>query len=291
LNLIEFKPFFHRNDLNAFHSKEIMTVLFRARTSEGFNFKILGEILHNTLKTISIHITKEGIFSKMIDVHKKLLIDIKLLSTNFSQYVLNTDSLLFGVNISHLYKIISSLKKKDSLILQIMEESPNELQIIVTPRERDHTEVSRISIQNIQSLDIDVPENYNHPVHVSSSKFQKMCKDMLNIGKEIHVYGNEQFVMFECETPGIYKKQIHFGEEPEDPESSPHMVTDNPSDVHYYFDAEQLVRISKISSLAPLLHVYLNHSLPLLIKSQVGSLGTISIFIKSSPNSSQISSE
>lgn len=254
-----------------------MTILFRAKTNEGFNFKILGEILHNTLKTISINITKEGVFSKMIDVHKKLLIDIKLVSNNFSQYVLNTDNLLFGVNISHLYKIISSLKKKDSLILQILEEAPNELQIIVTPRERDHVEVSKISIQSIQSLDIEVPETYNHPVHVSSSKFQKMCKDMLNIGKEIHVYGNDKFVIFECETPGIYKKQIHFGEEVKPEEIDQTELT------NYFFDAEQLVRISKVSSLSNLLHVYLNPNLPLLIKSQIGSLGTISIFVKSTP--------
>jgi DNA polymerase III sliding clamp (beta) subunit (PCNA family) len=252
-----------------------MTILFRAKTNEGFNFKILGEILHNTLKTISMTITQDGIFSKMIDAHKKLLIDIELKSTNFSQYSLNTDKLLFGINISHLYKIISSLKKKDSLVLQIEQESPNELQIIVIPRERDHTEVSRISIQNIQSLEIEVPEHKGHPVHVSSSKFQKMCKDMLNIGKEIHVYGNENYAMFECETPGIFKKQIHFGEEPE--ESTTHVC-------HYHFDAEQFVRISKISSLCSLLHVYLDETLPLLIKSQVGTLGTISIFIKSSKN-------
>lgn len=262
-----------------------MDVLFRAKTNEGFNFKILGEILHNTLKTISISITKDGIFSKMIDVHKKLLIDINLFSNNFSQFILNTDSMLFGVNISHLYKIISSLKKKDSLILQILRDSPNELQIIVTPRERDHTEVSKISIQNIQSLEIEVPETENHPVHVSSSKFQKMCKDMLNIGKEVHVYGNDKFVIFECETPGIYKKQIHFGEEKLD--SSNLTSNDNPIVTNYFFDAEQLVRISKISSLSNLLHVYLDSTLPLIIKSQVGSLGFISIFIKSSGGSTE----
>lgn len=252
-----------------------MTILFSAKTNEGFNFKILGEILHNTLKTISMTITQEGIFSKMIDAHKKLLIDIQLQSTSFSQYTLNTDKLLFGINISHLYKIISSLKKKDSLILQIEQESPNELQIIVIPRERDHVEMSRVSIQNIQSLDIEVPKHKGHPVHVSSSKFQKMCKDMLNIGKEIHVYGNEVYALFECETPGIFKKTIHFGEEikPDD---------DQGTICHYHFDAEQFVRISKISSLSSLLHVYLDETLPLLIKSQVGTLGTISIFIKSS---------
>ncbi|NBP58287.1 hypothetical protein EBU71_17510 [bacterium] len=257
-----------------------MPILFRAKTNEGFNFKILGEVLHNTLKTISISITREGLFSKMIDAHKRLLIDIKLLANNFSQYVLEGNNLLFGVNVSHLYKIISSLKKKDSLILQIDSESPNELQIIVTPRERDHTEVSKISIQNIQSLEIEVPENYSHPIHVSSSKFQKMCKDMLNIGKEIHVYGNDQFAIFECETPGIYKKQIHFGEDVD-----PSTLTDL---THYHFDAEQLVRISKISSLCSLLHVYLSPQLPLLIRAQVGSLGSISIFIKSINNASQL---
>lgn len=259
-----------------------MTILFKAKTTEGFNFKILGEILHNTLKIISINITQDGIFSKMIDAHKKLLIDIKLLSTNFSQYILNSSNLLFGINIAHFYKIISSLKKKDSLILQIDQESPNELQIIVTPRERDHTEVSRISIQNIQSLDIEVPNNYFHPVHVSSGKFQKMCKDMLNIGKEVHVYGNENFAVFECETPGIYKKQIQFGEDPNQ-NSEESCSTQNIT--HYYFDTDQLVRISKISSLCSLLHVYLCDSLPLLIKAQVGSLGTICIFIKSSTTS------
>lgn len=252
-----------------------MPILFRAKTSEGFNFKILGEVLHNTLKTISLSITPDGLFSKMIDAHKRLLIDFKLLATNFSAYTLNTDSLFFGINVSHLYKIISSLKKKDSLTLQIDSDTPHELQIIVTPRERDHTEVSRISIQNIQSLDIEVPDQYSHPVHVSSSKFQKMCKDMLNIGKEVHVYGNDSFVLFECETPGIYKKQIHFGEEIPAQEDVPM--------IHYHFDAEQLVRVSKISSLCTLLHVFLHESLPLLIRAQVGSLGTISIFIKSAP--------
>jgi hypothetical protein len=100
---------------------------------------------------------------------------------------------------------------------------------------------------------------------------------MLNIGKEVHVYGDDRFVMFECETPGIYKKQIHFGEEVEDEKQ-----LDLNALVHYHFDAEQLVRVSKISSLCTLLHVFLHESLPLLIRAQVGSLGTISIFIKSS---------
>ena len=257
-----------------------MGILFKAKTNEGFMFKILGEILHNTLKTISMNITPKGVFSKVIDSHKKLLIDIELLSKNFTTFVFNGESnILFGLNVSHFYKIICSLKKKDSLTLLIDSNNINELQIIVTPREKDHIEVSTISIQNIQSIDIEVPSNYKHPVHVPSSKFQKMCKDMLNIGKDIHIYGDENHVIFECETPGIYKKQITFGEEKSERLSNDYEYSEDRI-IKYTLEAEQLVKISKISSLFHILYVYLQKDMPLLIKTQIGNIGTMSIFIK-----------
>lgn len=251
-----------------------MGILFKAKTNEGFMFKILGEILHNTLKTIPISINSQGITSKIIDSNKKILLDIELIAKNFITFTYNhqVDNILFGLNVSHFYKIISSIKKKDSLTFEIDSENMNELKIIITPREKDHVEVSTIFIQNIQSIDIEMPTDYKHPVHVSSSKFQKMCKDMLNIGKEINIYGNENFVVFECETPGIYKKQITFGEETE--------VYENV--ISYVLESEQLVKISKISSLFHKLFVFLEKDMPLLIKTQVGNIGFISIYIKDS---------
>jgi len=251
-----------------------MGILFKAKTNEGFMFKILGEILHNTLKTIPISINSQGITSKIIDSNKKILLDIELIAKNFITFTYNhqVDNILFGLNVSHFYKIISSIKKKDSLTFEIDSENMNELKIIITPREKDHVEVSTIFIQNIQSIDIEMPTDYKHPVHVSSSKFQKMCKDMLNIGKEINIYGNENFVVFECETPGIYKKQITFGEETE--------VYENV--ISYVLESEQLVKISKISSLFHKLFVFLEKDMPLLIRTQVGNIGSISIYIKDS---------
>lgn len=251
-------------------------ILFKCVTKEGYMFKILGEILHNTLKTVTFNIDKNGIFSKVMDNHKKILINLELFSEYFTQYQCD-ESLLFGLNISHFYKIISSVKKKDILSLVIEKDNPNELQIIVTPRERDHKEISKINIQNIQSIDIEVPSNYNHPIHVSSTKFQKMCKDMLNIGREIYVYGDVDYIIFQCETPGIYKKKICFGTEDEN-------IDETCSSINYIFDADQFVKISKISSLSSVLYVYLDKSLPLLINSKVGTLGKISIFIKSLNN-------
>ena len=37
---------------------------------------------------------------------------------------------------------------------------------------------SFIKIQNLQTIDIDIPEGYQKPIIVPSSDYQKMCKDM-----------------------------------------------------------------------------------------------------------------
>ena len=77
-----------------------MGILFKAKTNEGFMFKILGEILHNTFKIIPINITNEGIFSKVIDSHKKILLDIQLFSKNFNIWNFQgNQDILFGLNI------------------------------------------------------------------------------------------------------------------------------------------------------------------------------------------------
>ena len=253
-----------------------MGILFKAKTNEAYNIKIMSEILHNTLKNVPLSITRDTMSSKVIDNNKRLLIDINLNAVHFTSYQLNGPDLLFGMNVAHFYKIISSLKKKDTITFLVEDQSPNELQIIVTPREKDHVEISKISIQNIQSLHIEIPDTYKHPVHISSSKFQKMCKDMLNIGKEVHVYGNSDFAIFHCQTPGIYEKQISFGEEQTEP-----IDLESPVITHYYFETDQLVRISKIASLCNTLYLYLANHSPLMIKTNVGTLGTIALYIKS----------
>ena len=80
-----------------------MSVLFRAKTSEGYVIKVISELLQNNIKVGCFEIDKNGIFFKMMDTHRKLCIDISLLGENFNIYTVNTDSKIFiGVNLIHL---------------------------------------------------------------------------------------------------------------------------------------------------------------------------------------------
>ena len=57
--------------------------LFRAKTKEGYLFKVISDILTNTHKNCCLTIDEKSITSKMSDTHTNVLIDIRLQSENF----------------------------------------------------------------------------------------------------------------------------------------------------------------------------------------------------------------
>jgi proliferating cell nuclear antigen len=258
-----------------------MTITFNAKTSEAYHIKILAELLSNNIKTGCFKIDINGIRLTMMDAHRRILVDMDLKANNFNGYKFKIPSpeestQFLGINLGHFHKMLKSIKKKDSLQLYIDDSEPNDLVIKVTPKENNRVTTSVVKIQFIQNLVCVIPDNYNKPVIVSSSEFQKMIKDMSNIGNVISVNAKGFSIQFNCDAGGILKRKVDFGEEssPEDDEHD--------EDSEYYeqsFATDQLSRITKMAGLST--HMKIFPGLPLLFQSNIGSLGEISVYIKS----------
>ena len=177
-----------------------------------------------------------------------------------------------GINLNHFHKMLKSIKKKDSIILFVTAKEPDELAIQVIPKENNRVTTSTIKIQQIQHLDIELPEGYQRPIIIPSNEYQKMVKEMNNISQTIKIIAQEYKIKFLCDAGTVYKREVIFGED--DDEGGEIIKYDE------VFDTEQLYRIIKVAGLGSTLHVYPKTDLPLLLKSHVGSLGTISIYIK-----------
>ena len=139
---------------------------------------------------------------------------------------------------------------------------------------------SYIKIQEIQNLDIDLPTNYGKPVIVPSGEFQKLCKDMNNIGTTINILSKGFYVKFLCNAGSVYSREVVFGEvdDEDDDEPDPNMIE---NEYNEDFDTEQLIRIAKISGLSTNMQMFPKQDQPLLFRSNIGNIGKISIFIKS----------
>ena len=257
-----------------------MTVIFKAKTHNAYTIKILAELLQNNIKTACFEIDNDGISLCMMDHHRTVLIQLCLESENFTIYKFKSKEKLFlGINLNHFHKMLKSIKKKDSMQLFINDDAPNDLGIKVIPKENNRITTSFIKIQGIQTLDIDIPTGYGKPIIVPSSDYQKMCKDMAQIGNMINIVAKNYHIKFRCNAGGVMKRNVEFGEmgdsEDDDDEEK------NTIEYNQDFDTEQLSRITKISGLAGNIQIYPTTGLPLLFKSAIGPLGKISIYIKS----------
>jgi len=257
-----------------------MTILFKCKTGEAYHIKVLAELLTNNLKTGCFEVNDMGIYLKMFDHHRKTLVELSLLAENFSFYKFKSESKIYmGLNLNHFHKMLKSIKKKDSLQLFIDSSNQNELSIKTIPKENTRITTSGIKIQNIQNLEIDIPQGYGKPVIVPSAEFQKMCKDLSSIGSiNIKVVARDFHIEFIADADGILKRKVVFGEnDDDDPDDS-----DNKISYQATFATDQLSRITKLSGLSNTMQIFpASKNLPLLFRTCVGSLGKMSIFVKS----------
>jgi len=254
--------------------------LFKAKTPEGFTIKMLAELLQNNIKTACFEISETGIKLRMINSHRIILIDLELSADNFTIYKFRSDKkITIGINLNHFHKMLKSIKKKDNIILFIRNDNPTELGIKVIPKENNRKTISYIKIQNVQNISIELPNEYNKPIIVPSIDFQKTCKDMNSIGGIINVVSNGYYVKFLCNTGNVLKREVIFGEIGDDDDSD--YEAEEQEQYSQKFDTEQFCRIVKIAGFSSVMHVFPKGSNPILFRSNVGTLGHISIYIKS----------
>lgn len=250
-----------------------MAILFKAKTNEGYVIKILSELLHNNIRLACLKIQSTGIYIRMMDSNRHVLIDIELPRPQFNMYELTVPELHLGVNVGHLFKMLKSIKKKDAVMFNIDDTEPDNLILTVFPKESKRTVSAMIRTQPIQHISIPLPTGYEYPVNIGSSDFQQTIKDISYISESI-LFSMNNFSMYICSNSqdSIYTKRIQFGEEDDH-------TGEKYSDAFY---TEQFLRILKISSLSDSLQVFAgSDEKPLRIRSNIGCLGTISVFIKS----------
>lgn len=253
--------------------------IFHAKTNEAVILKIDTEIHHANLKTICLEIDSKQININQIDTTTNKLFSTVLYAENFEIFKLNKSKLNIGLNLTYLYKTLKTLKIKDVLEFIVQENNPTELIIQISPND-NMSRISRTSIP-IQDMEIIDPQpicGYSNYITINSADFQKVLKDTLNLGKKVVIESNEKLIRFSCGTAGITKREVEFGE------------IGNQDKMMYRdeFDSVDLTKILKITGLSSTFKIYTCDNLPLFLHTNVGNLGTKSIYIKSKKDKEQV---
>lgn len=270
--------------------------IFFAQTDEAYKIKVLIEMLCNTIKLACFEISPRGIFLKTTDNEDKLLIDISLNRENFKKFVCRK-TMYIGVNVIHLHKMIKSIKKKEAITLFISEERPSDLAIRIYQPDTMNKITSYVKIQSVQNVDIKIPCGYNYPLIIPSNNFQKLVKSINNSYDKVEITSIYGWIRFLCDAGEVYSREIEFGEFDITNEMKESGITKEslfetdkqmrkskevPDEwYHNSFYTYQLFQLIKMTGLNNNIQFYIEPGFPLMMRINIGSLGTLTVYIKS----------
>lgn len=245
--------------------------LFYCKTREGYVFKVLFELLKNCVKTASIKISKDGLTITSIDSKRQLLLVIKMDRHNFNLYR-SASVMNISVNLTSFYNMLKTIKKKDGICLYIDSSTANKFHIIKDDMDQSERCANNIQIMRTQDIEYEDVDEYKDPIIIPAKKLQNTLKDISTTkGRVTELESNGNWIRFYCDNGQIMTADKKHGD------------IETKEDICYKesFDSALLVKLQKILGLSQNVKVFISDGCPLKFELNIGSLGIISIYIKS----------
>jgi hypothetical protein len=257
---------------------EKVEYLFLARTkqTDAFVIKIIGELLSNIVKSAPFTVNEKGIFLTQRDLKNEQLIEIFLNGDDFHSFYCK-QPISFLVNSMMFYKMLKSIRKKDTITIFVSKDEPLKLGITVEQENEKNkiTTYIKISYNNPEEIQLGSICNYGSPLIINSKEFQKM-KNLHSISKKIRLNTSAGQLRFYCNGGEICERYLTMDTEKE-------IVNDQlPNDYEQTYNTESITQLTKCAGQSGnTIKMFIQKDLPLKIKMRAGNLGDLIIYIKS----------
>ena len=165
-------------------------------TVQAAAIKSTFEVLKDILNDVNIYFKPEGMFIVTLDTARTSLIDMFLPSDNFEEYTCN-GNIDCGVNMTNMYKLLKTITVNDVLIISI--NSKEFMNIEIHSEQKKTSTKFELKLLDINENQIEVPETEMTVITpIPSVDFQRICRDMSNIGDELEIYRSGKSLKLVC---------------------------------------------------------------------------------------------
>ena len=264
------------------HNNNVLTI----KTVQIAPFRTLMTALKEILLETNITFSKEGMSIINMDKSQMILVHLNLPAQNFEFYDCKKEKIVIGVNMNHLFKLISLIENEDTLTMYI--ESQQYIDGIVKYLSFrfdnggiKQTRTFSLKLIDPESEEIVYPDvHFSSIIHLPSSDFQKFIRDLSALGSnkvEIKSVGNE--LIFKCN--GWANGEIRRQEA--DGSMSFQLKQDATKIIQGIFSLKNLGYFIKCTNLCSQIELYLENNKPLVVKYNVASLGEVKLCLASYP--------
>jgi proliferating cell nuclear antigen PCNA len=250
-------------------------------------FRTLMTALKDILLETNISFQPDGIRIINMDKSHTILAHLYLPAQNFEFYECKKDKIIIGVNMFHLFKLINSIDNDDTLTMYI--ENNDYVDGIVShlALKFENGNIKQCKTQKLKLIEPEQEElsypdvKFSSIINLPSCDFQKIIRDLSCISEKLEIksVGNE--LIFKC-SGQFASAEIHRAETDGGMEFK--VKQDSSKVIQGEFSLKNLGYFIKCTNLCPQIEIYLENDLPLVVKYDVASLGSIRLCLSSLPS-------
>ena len=167
-------------------------------TIQASAFKSTFEVLKDILNDVNIYFRPDGMYVVTLDSARTSLVDMHLPADNFEEYQCDQEEIIAGINISNTFKLLKTITNNDVLKMAI--HSKEFLDIEIISETKKTTSKFQLKLLDINESRIEVPDvEMTTVTTLPSADFQRLCRDMSNIGTDIEITRDSGMINFRCE--------------------------------------------------------------------------------------------
>ena len=243
-------------------------IIMELRTIQASIIKNLFESIHEILVDINIVFTADSIHCTSIDGNKCACVHFRLDTARFEQYTCKEESVVVGVNMFSLHKLIKPITNGDTITMRILKNQRYKLYIIIENVEKHTKTTSILKLLDLDQAILSIPDIvFDNIVTIPCVDFQRHCKDMMTVSDKVTLLCNDKAFVMKCS--GDFADLIIEIERGLTNETMMNQTTSGT------FLLKYVNLFIKSSSLCSNVEIYLKKGYPLILVYRIGSLGKV----------------
>jgi proliferating cell nuclear antigen len=251
-------------------------------------FRTLMTALKDILLETNITFQPDGIRIINMDKSHTILAHLYLAAQNFEFYECKKEKIIIGVNMFHLFKLINSIDNDDTLTMYIENEDYQDGIVSHLALKFENGEIKQCKTQKLRLIEPDLEEleypdvKFSSVINLPSTDFQKIIRDLSCISDKLEIKSVGSELIFKC-SGQFASAEIHRAES--DGSMGFILKQDSSKVIQGEFSLKNLSYFIKCTNLCSQIEMYLENDLPLVVKYDVASLGSIRLCLAALPSS------
>ncbi len=167
------------------------------KTIQASAIKSVFEVLKDILNDVNVYFSPEGMRILTLDTAHVALVDLHLPAERFQEYQCPSN-VVCGLNVSDMFKLLKIITSDDIISLAI--NSHDYMDILIENSKKGRRTEFQLKLLDINEEEIELPDvPFQVCTTLPSVDFQRLCRDMGNLGTDVTLTRDHQQFIFLCQ--------------------------------------------------------------------------------------------